>query len=294
MNTRPMFPRILAAVDLSRPSLAGLEAAKYLARRGRSKLEVVHVSDLPVGPMSVGPGMPLVTTDYSWPWKDYHEWRRGRLDRELKGFPPSRVQVRVLRGWPPAALADLARGRTADLVVMGTHGYAGLDRALFGSTAEAVVRRARVPVLAVRSRRTPFRVTRVLAPWNGRPYATAALRLARDLARSLGASLVVLRVVPPHGEEADLLPRLRRRLKTVLGGGRWSVILKRGDPRSVIIEEAKPNRYDLLVLAAHRRPFSSDLILGSTAERVLRHSRVSVLAVPSTGTRGARMETYIF
>jgi nucleotide-binding universal stress UspA family protein len=291
---RSLFPRILVPVDLSRPSLSALAAAKFLARRWGASLEIVHVTDLPMGPLGVGPGMPLVTTASSWPWKDFHEWREVRLKRLLADFPAGRRRIRALLGWPPAALADLARGKSADLVVMGTHGYAGLDRALFGSTAEAVIRRARVPVLAVRARTRPFRIARVLAPWNGRPYATEALLLARDLARSMGASLEVLHVAPPHGEERGLPAKLRARLGAVLGRGRWTARLRRGDPRRVILEEAKPGRYDLLVLAAHRRPFSSDLVLGSTAERVLRHSRVSVLAVPSTENRGAPKEPYLF
>lgn len=294
MKKTTPFPRILAAVDLSKPALAGLEAAKFLARRGRAKLELVHVTDLPAGPLAPGPGMPLVTTDYSWPWKDYHEWRRERLTKELAGFPAGRVKVRDLRGWPPAALVALARGKSADLLVLGTHGYEGLDRALFGSIAETVVRRSRVPVLVARTRKTPFRVARILAPWNGEAYANDALRLARDLARSLGARLEVLRVTASTAPESEILPGLRRRVKKVLGAGRWTVGLRRGDPRRAIIEAAKPERYDLVVLAAHRRPFSSDMILGSTAERVLRHSRVSVLAVPSEGKRRKEGQVYIF
>ncbi|MDP2278907.1 MAG: universal stress protein, partial [Nitrospirota bacterium] len=38
----------------------------------------------------------------------------------------------------------------ADLIVIGTHGRKGLDRVIFGSTAEKVVRDAPCPVLSVR------------------------------------------------------------------------------------------------------------------------------------------------
>ena len=40
---------------------------------------------------------------------------------------------------------------SADLIVLGTHGWTGFSRLLLGSTAENVVRVAAIPVLIVRS-----------------------------------------------------------------------------------------------------------------------------------------------
>ena len=276
---------VLAAVDLSAPSVSALEAAKALAKRWGSSLEIVHIEDMPV---RSGAALLPSGASYWWPWADYHLWRKDRLRKLVADFPAARLKVRGIPGWPPEALADLARAKRADLVVMGTHGYAGIDRALFGSLSEAVIRRARVPVLAVHRRTSALRVRRILAPWNGRPYATAALRLAAEWARGLGARLDVLFVMPPWADEKRLGSPLRRRLESILGRGRvprWSLRLRRGDSREVVLSEASPGRCDLVVLSAHRRPVSADFVLGSTVERLLRHSRVPVLAVPSTAPR---------
>jgi hypothetical protein len=64
--------------------------------------------------------------------------------REAYGIP--RVIVEEARQWP------------AELIVLGTHGRRGLVRLLLGSIAEAVIRRAPVPVLVVRagSQAPPF------------------------------------------------------------------------------------------------------------------------------------------
>lgn len=58
----------------------------------------------------------------------------------------------VMRGGQPAdEILNVVREEKADLIVMGTHGRRGLSRLLLGSVAEAVLRRAHCPVLAVKS-----------------------------------------------------------------------------------------------------------------------------------------------
>jgi nucleotide-binding universal stress UspA family protein len=56
---------------------------------------------------------------------------------------------------------------------------------------------------------------------------------------------------------------------------------RKGDARAHIVKEANSGRYELVVLSAHRRPFGADFVLGSTIERVMRHSAIPVLSVPS-------------
>jgi nucleotide-binding universal stress UspA family protein len=183
---------------------------------------------------------------------------------------------------PSAALLELAGPERADLMVMGTHGYAGLDRLLTGSVAEAVIRRARIPVLAVPDRKSILGVSRVLSPWNGSPYATRALRWARELARISHAILDVLYVEEPGLAVQQNWASLDARLISILGSGAdWTLRTRRGDARKLIVAEANSGRYELAVLSAHRRSFASDFVLGSTVERLLRHSEIPVLGVPS-------------
>jgi nucleotide-binding universal stress UspA family protein len=60
------------------------------------------------------------------------------------------VETQILHGSPPTETVKLARERTVDLIVMGTHGRSGLQHALLGSVAEKVIRKAPCPVLVVR------------------------------------------------------------------------------------------------------------------------------------------------
>jgi nucleotide-binding universal stress UspA family protein len=60
------------------------------------------------------------------------------------------VEYTVLRGIPHEGILKFAQEKNIDLIVIATHGRKGLDRFLFGSTAEKVVRYAPCPVLTVR------------------------------------------------------------------------------------------------------------------------------------------------
>lgn len=55
----------------------------------------------------------------------------------------------VLRGEPGAELCELARARSADVIVLGTRGHGGLRRAVLGSVSDHVVRHAPCPVLTI-------------------------------------------------------------------------------------------------------------------------------------------------
>jgi nucleotide-binding universal stress UspA family protein len=71
-----------------------------------------------------------------------------RMLHEIKPADPAvEYEHHLVTGDPAAAVARLADAEGVDLIVMGTHGRTGLTRLLMGSVAEAVVRRAKCPVL---------------------------------------------------------------------------------------------------------------------------------------------------
>lgn len=137
--------RFVVACDGSEPSLRALRRALPLARASGAALNLVHVIEEP-------PVSPFV----QWAGLD------GDYVRELLGAQAARAReatlavtreagldakFRVLRGRPIDELLNAAED--ADLLVLGTHGYRGMDRMLLGSVAETLLRRAEVPLLVV-------------------------------------------------------------------------------------------------------------------------------------------------
>ena len=65
-------------------------------------------------------------------------------------FPGLVVNGRVTTGYAAEEMLGIAKEEHADMIVMGTHGRKGIDRILFGSVAEKVVKAADIPVLTIR------------------------------------------------------------------------------------------------------------------------------------------------
>jgi nucleotide-binding universal stress UspA family protein len=288
------FPpkRIVVAADTSSPAFSALEAAKILANRWHSKIEVVYARDIPVNLMSWGveaDGEGL--GELAEQLEDLRRWREERLELRMKEMPSSRVKIRSVRGWPPKALAALAIPGRADWVVTGTHGYSGLRRLAFGSVSEAIVRAAHVPVLTLHARRKPFRLSRILAPYNFKDYSRSTLLYAARMARLARARLDILYVAPegsPREKAAGELNAELRKLFGRIGFTGYRALVRKGNPRREILQAGAGGDYDLIVVAAHRRWFWRDVILGSTAETILRHSPIPVLSIPSVEKGGGR------
>jgi nucleotide-binding universal stress UspA family protein len=138
---------ILHPTDFSARSRSAFRLAQALARDHGARLLVVHV------------GMPLVVFGEGvLPVDD--ETNTLALRRQLGEVRASAPEVRlerrlILAEDPARAIVRLAAEEPCDLIVMGTHGRTGLRRALLGSFAEQVMRKAPCPVLTVR---VPFPV----------------------------------------------------------------------------------------------------------------------------------------
>ena len=60
------------------------------------------------------------------------------------------AKAEVVVGYAAEEIITIAEKEGADMIIMGTHGRKGIDRILFGSVAEKVVKNSPVPVLTIR------------------------------------------------------------------------------------------------------------------------------------------------
>ncbi len=67
-----------------------------------------------------------------------------------ENFIDTEVRGKVLTGYVSEEILNYAQNESVDLIVMGTHGRKGVDRIIFGSVAEKVVKSSKIPVLSIR------------------------------------------------------------------------------------------------------------------------------------------------
>jgi len=80
--------------------------------------------------------------------------------------------------------------------------------------------------------------------------------------------------------ELDAAEReLGRLMSGVPDGRRGESLVRRGNAVDLICREADPDKYELLVVATQGRTGFTHMLIGSVAERVVRHARIPVLVV---------------
>jgi nucleotide-binding universal stress UspA family protein len=192
-------------------------------------------------------------------------------------------------------ILSFAEAQAVNLIVMGTHGVRGIDRAILGSVTDKVLRRARCSVLAVRK---PSHT--IVNPGNGPDgvhlhrivYCTdfsdcseRAFDHAVSLAEEYRAELTLLHVVEGISDRADIQDEIAQVMesleKRVPPGTNCATkpIVRIGKPFQQIIELALESRTDLIVMGVRGRNALNLAVFGSTTERVVQLGPCPVLAV---------------
>jgi nucleotide-binding universal stress UspA family protein len=128
-------------------------------------------------------------------------------------------------------------------------------------------------------------MNKILLPLDGSSCSEAAIAVAKDLASSLGASIVLVTIgnLPETStmarEEEGELNDLLKRLAAEHDLGSNMKVDMGGDPVQGILRIAEEEGVDLIVMATHGRSGLSDLAQGSVAREIIRDGRLPVLLV---------------
>ena len=142
------FPTILFATDFSEISEYAFDYAYTLAKKLNSKLIIMHVINEPVDLR--GFYVPHIS------FESLEKEIEDAAEKMMNKFCSGRIEdlagteTVIVSGIPYDEILAKADEEKVSLIVLGTHGRAGLDHLLFGSTAERVVRRSRCPVMTIR------------------------------------------------------------------------------------------------------------------------------------------------
>lgn len=308
------YRTILVPLDGSTLSEGALPTATALARKSGARLVLVKAA---------WPPAVLGRSPIEEQFGDVREAKR-YLDEVATRLTRQGYQVSVAVHYTPVAqgiLTEVERCQ-ADLVVMTTHGRSGLGRWIFGSVAEAVMSHCPVPVWLVRAN-APHALDiltlerpRLIVPLDGSAFSEAVLEPARDLAHTLDATLVLLRVVVPPPVPTDMsMPTMAPATDLSLqeeteafsylseiaarymeDGLRVQTIVRIGLPVEAILEESQVPGTGLVLMATHSRTGMARALLGSVAMEVLRRGALPMMLVRPLGAQpspAAHKETLV-
>jgi len=296
---------IVCGTDFSQQAAQAVEAAAALAKKLNEPLVLVHAVD-----KESRTALPADLLD------SLCIFERAQLHEELERLRAAKVELiedfRV--GSPDAVLVEAATAQHARLLVVSSHGHKPPKRWVLGSVAERVAEASPVPTLVVRSA-TPFtawaagkRRLRVFVGADFSAQSDAALRWVAWL-RQLGSCDVVatyLEPTAPASGPLDMMPSsivvqmlartdavqaraFRQRVRAVLGARGVRVRIEKGWGRSDahLIETAREERADLIVVGTHQRHGLGRVGHLSVSRGVLHYAPMSVACVPLSCGLGA-------
>ena len=278
-----MINSILVPIDSSIHSRAASEHALELGRAYRARITGLHVLDIRY--LEMPPYL-----DYSYTFEavpptiapiEVMEKFRVRSERLLNDFQEMveraglTAEVRTDEGVPGQVITDV--GAAHDLVVMGKRGeHAKWSRDLLGSTSESVIRRSATPVFLAEARARPVRSALVL--FDGSHPANRALKLAADLGLRINVGLKVLTVDDDAAKGESTQQEARSYLEPL--GLRATYAVTPGRTDKVASNALEEDPADAVILGARGHSALHDLILGGTAQQLMRSVRLPILLVP--------------
>ena len=181
---------------------------------------------------------------------------------------------------------------------MGTHGRTGLKHMLLGSVSEKVVRLSPLPVLTIHRSIPEFKLKKVLVPMDFSVHSKRAADYGFWLSKSFKASIELIHVIEQdihpsfYASGIESIFQIDKGLKNrVIDNLREFVAdqlpeeikpefqVREGKAHKEIVEYAKENDIDLIVIATHGLSGLDYVLLGSTTEKVVRWSQSPVLTV---------------
>lgn len=143
---------IVLPIDFSELSQAAVPWGRRMAAVTDGAIHCIYTVEPPhiYSALDMAPAIPLPTTE------ELADNAQTQLDafvsEHLAGMDPQPV-TQVLTGNPSEQIVAYANETNAEMIIMTTHGYSGLEHVVLGSTTESVLRHAQCPVLSIRNKK---------------------------------------------------------------------------------------------------------------------------------------------
>ncbi len=299
---RVRFKNILCATDFSDFSNQSIVYGVELAKEFGAGLTICHVIDLS-----------SVAIYGEFQLEPVEQQNRVMADaktqlNKLVGDQPVNWKPLVTVGRPADEISRVVEERNIDLVITATRGRSGLKRLILGSITERLMRTLTCPLLVVCSPGqvaddAPARLIRLNKILVGCDFSAdsnqafehglslaqeyeAELHLAHVIEPPIQPNLIHVETVIPGEIQEDHRNLLIQKLKDMVPpeAANWctpQITIMEGQPYDELVKYADTRDIDMIVLGVRGHGLVKTLFLGSTTDRVIRHSSCPVLSVSS-------------
>jgi nucleotide-binding universal stress UspA family protein len=301
--------KLLIAYDGSSCADAALDDLRHAGLPRIAEALILSVADVVLPPPSrlesdvpdlVPPMVQRAWTLATQAVEEAHALALQARDQVLTSFPDWEVRVEACADSPSWAVIKQAETCQPDLVVVGSHGRSAMGRLLLGSVSHTILTETHGSVRVGRSRsQTAETPLRLLLGVDGSPDAAAAVRAVAGREWSAGSTARLVTVLdtrmftalafrPPEAwatagdEEAQAwVPRMVEAMAEPLRtrGLLVSSVLKEGDPKQGLLDEAEHWGADCLFVGARGLSRIERFLIGSVSAAVAARAHCSVEVV---------------
>lgn len=292
-----MFGNILIPLDFSESSGKVFQYGLFFAKRFKAKLKLLHA----LVPME----------DFFESAQSFDEYQKMVAHREVRirekfqlyqdeakkrGIKANSV---IVKGFSESdSISHFLSENKFDLVFIGTRGRSHSKKTVMGSVAESIVRKSPVPVLTVPENVGFDSVKKILVPIDFSLHSLNTLEIAAALAGTFKSQIFFYHVIEQGAHPSIYSPGIESifevdqnlKMKVLEHMQKFvfdyvpedlvgDYIITEGKPHKCIIDYAAANEVDLIVIATHGLSGLEYLLMGSTAEKVVRWSKCPNLLV---------------
>lgn len=267
---------ILVPTDFSDHALYALKVAASIARKINATINLVHVYNLPSSGYE----------ENQYYEKFYRELKK-KADKQLEELMHLNflknlvVQKHIVTDMLMWKIVMHENFNNADLIVLGSHGTNGFNKAFIGSNTEKVVRLADSPVLTIKNEIDNFSIENMVFASNFFEESYQVFEKIKFIANIYHAHIYLLKVITPKEfEPTPVSERLLNHFVKEFDLKNYSVnIYNNQHIESGIIEFSNEVDADLIAIETHGRTGLAHLINGSITEDIVKNEPKPVLSI---------------
>ncbi len=286
-----MYNEIVVGYDESDASKAALKEASHWIKKHGGKLVFVHAVFFDQEEFAILPEQMEKRMEIG-----ARACRQAKSSIQTEFGLNGSVESIVCEGEPPEVIVDIAQGKKADLIALGTYGRKGWKRLLMGSVTSQVILNAPCDVLVVKKpcKECTGVYRSLLVPYDGSESSKKALHRACELSKVTEGEITVLYVIPRYEEMMDffktesITKSLYQEAEKIAEGAKQiasshgisiKAVVQEGYAEDKIIAIANTLKDDVIVMGTRGWRGVDKAIMGSTTERVINRASCPILIV---------------